>query len=151
MSAISPPVVEDMESEGKEGVMSTARVDFCCTAPMGVPWDTLLLVVPVRGCACATGMDFGFPRGESQLYLMSLSLMTSMTGQATLVRLRRTLSSSGSSQPTLHSTCESRNVRTVPVVEEEAESSPVLILCQPVWGAADAPRDLLQLPNPSQP
>lgn len=45
---------------------------------------------------------------------MSLSLMTSITGQATLVRLRRTLSSSGSSHPTLHSTCESRNVRTSP-------------------------------------
>lgn len=41
--------------------------------------------------------------------------MTSITGQATLVRLRRTLSSSGSSHPTLHSTCESRNVRTSPV------------------------------------
>jgi len=64
-------------------------------------------------------------------HLMSLSLMTSMTGQATLARCRRTLSSSGSSHPTLHSTCESRNVSTAPAAEAGAASAlgcPVPIL-----------------------
>lgn len=72
------------------------------------------------GFAQDTSLDCGttrkdLPHPTPLSHLMSLSLMTSMTGQATLVRRRRTLSSSGSSHPTLHSTCESRNVRTSPV------------------------------------
>lgn len=72
------------------------------------------------GFAQDTSLDCGttrkdLPHPTPLSHLMSLSLMTSMTGQATLVRCRRTLSSSGSSHPTLHSTCESRNVRTSPV------------------------------------
>lgn len=47
---------------------------------------------------------------------MSLSLITSITGQGTFLRSRQTLSSSGSSQPRLHSMCESRKVRTSPTV-----------------------------------
>lgn len=89
----------------------------------------------------------GFP-GAS--YLMSLSLMTSMTGQATLARLRWTLSSSGSSHPTLHSTCESRKVRTAPAAEPGAASgtlSPSPSPSRGAQGAADGTIPLHSSPN----
>ena len=58
-------------------------------------------------------------------HLMSLSLMTSITGQGTFLRSRYTRSSSGSSQPTLHSTWESRKVRTSPRLEKSKHPAAV--------------------------